>query len=49
MTIFLHSLYDYMVLIVKNIYCKKYDHETINKFKYVLLAQRVIATHNTIH
>jgi hypothetical protein len=34
----LHSLDDYMVLtlkIFKNIYRKKYDHETINKFKYI--------------
>jgi hypothetical protein len=33
----------------KNIYRKKYDYETINEFKYILPAQRVIATHNTTH
>jgi hypothetical protein len=48
----LHSLGDYMVLTVKiftTIYCKKYDHETINKFKYILPVQRVVAEHNATH
>jgi hypothetical protein len=27
-----------IVKIFKNIYCRKYDHETINKFKYILSA-----------
>jgi hypothetical protein len=41
MTTLLHSLGDYMVLTIKmfkNIYGKKYDHETINKFSYILPA-----------
>jgi hypothetical protein len=33
----------------KIIYRKKYDHEAINKFKYILLTQRVIATHNAVY
>jgi hypothetical protein len=33
----------------KNIYRKKYNHKTINEFKYILSAQRVTATHNTVH
>jgi hypothetical protein len=49
----LYSLGDYMVLTVKkifqNVYCKKYDHEIINGFKYILLAQKVVAIHNTTH
>jgi hypothetical protein len=51
MTILLQSLGDYMVLTVKKclkIY-KKYNHVTINKFKYIISVQRVIAVHNMIH
>jgi hypothetical protein len=43
---------DYMVVTVKNIkntYYKKYDYETINKFKYTLLTLRVVTIHNAIH
>jgi hypothetical protein len=42
MIILLYSLGDYMVLTIKNIlniYCEKYDHETINEFKYILPAR----------
>jgi hypothetical protein len=49
--ILLHSLSDYMVLTVKRylkIY-KKYDHGTINKLKYIILAQRVATTHNATY
>jgi hypothetical protein len=33
----------------KNIYYKKYDRETINKFKYILPAQGVVAASNAAH
>jgi hypothetical protein len=52
MTMLLHFLGDYMVLIIKifkNIYYKKYDHEIINKFKYILLTQRVVTAPNAAH
>jgi hypothetical protein len=52
MIILLHYFGDYMVVIVKNIkntYYKKYDHETINKFKYTILTSRVFITHNVTH
>jgi hypothetical protein len=28
---------------------KKYDHEIINKFKYIVSTQRVVIAHNTTH
>jgi hypothetical protein len=28
---------------------KKLDHRTINKFKYIILTQRVVAVHNVAH
>jgi hypothetical protein len=33
----------------KNTYYKKLDHETINKFKYILSAQKVVATPNVAY
>jgi hypothetical protein len=33
----------------KNIYYKKYDHETINEFKYILLVHKVVAIHNVTY
>jgi hypothetical protein len=41
MTILLHSLDDYVVLTIIffiKIHRKKEDHETINEFKYIILA-----------
>jgi hypothetical protein len=29
-------------------YSKKYDYETINKFKYIIPIQRVVVTHNVV-
>jgi hypothetical protein len=49
MIILLHSISDYMVLTIKNIYNKKYNHETIKKFKYIISAQRVIVAHIATH
>jgi hypothetical protein len=33
----------------KNIYRKKYDHEIINEFKYILPGWRVAIVHNATH
>jgi hypothetical protein len=49
MTILVSSLGDYMVLTLKKWLYKKSDHEIINKFKYIILAQRVVVTHNATH
>jgi hypothetical protein len=45
----MHSLSDYMILTLKmfkSIYCKRYDHKTINEFKYILTPQIVVAAYN---
>jgi hypothetical protein len=48
MTTLLYSLGDYMVLILKWLY-KKSDHGTINEFKYIISAQRVVLAYNATH
>jgi hypothetical protein len=54
MTQLLHSLSNYMTLIVKK-YLKIYTvrnriiKQLINKFKYILSIQGVIASHNRVH
>jgi hypothetical protein len=30
-------------------YYKKYDHETINEFKFILSTQRLVASHNVVY
>jgi hypothetical protein len=49
MIILLDSLGDYMILTLKNSYIKKSDHGTINKLKYIILAQTVVVVHNMTH
>jgi hypothetical protein len=49
MTTLLDYLGDYMLLTLNKWLYKKYDHATINEFKYIILAQRVIIVHNATH
>jgi hypothetical protein len=49
MTTLLDSLGNYKVLILKKWLYKKSDHETINKFNYIISVQKVIVAHNTTH
>jgi hypothetical protein len=49
MTILLDSLSDYTVLTLKKWLYKKSDHGTINEFKYIISAQRVVVAHNATH
>jgi hypothetical protein len=49
MTTLLDFLDDYMVLTLKKWLYKKLDHGTINELKYIILAQRVVITHNASH
>jgi hypothetical protein len=50
MTTFALWLYNYnSKKMFKNIYYKKYDYETINEFKYILLVHKVVAIHNVTY
>jgi hypothetical protein len=49
MTILLDFLGDYMSLTLKKWIYKKSYRGTINEFKYIISAQRVVVAHNASH